>query len=1313
MAAAKRVLRYLCSTSGLGLVLGGRRPLVLTGHADASWADDQATQRSSKGYTFSLASGSVSWRSTRSSSVLGSSCVAEIYAGAMAAQELRWLTYLLTDLGEPPRSPPVLYVDNKAMLALCLEHRLEHWTKHIALRYFLARELQQRGQLRLAYVASEANTADIFTKALPPGDHQRFCTMLALTCATAATAAPAATAASATTATTLATAHTATMASPTVLTFDAEGRAVDFDVWVDDLQLFLQCDSRDGVSLFDHTSGVSTAPAATADSTVRSQWTTHDDVARLVVCSHLPPAERAHFGQYKTAQSLYDAVVARYSSLATAALSRLMLPYLFPDLAAFATVADLVAHLCASDARYRAALPTEDHFLSLCPTELTVDLLEERLTAAEKIILAVGASRGDHRTPFFEGCSLVPLLPSVASAAAVDLVGTEEVGAASAPSGRRRTSKGKGSKVGGGGGGRSSGGGGGGGEGGGGGGGGTGSGGVSGGGGGRGGGGEEVEAAAAVVEVAAEVVLVEVRLRSVEALVAASASSSSASVRHRRFSSFVSGTQGVGGLGVQVPALTFFAPALVVGRCFPDAVELPRWHDPLLQNVPIFDLDFDAILAAMYALADSAKGDCYLSVPPDPGIAAAALGASASAAPDTSASATPGAGAFALSGTAPTESLHTFTLDSGASHSFLETAPCSCRSFTPGGQRVTHCTCSRTGRHLATFTRRPGSSLYTLTTAPPPVPASGQVAASSQVFAVASRSSPASAPCSCRPLAHEALLWHHRLGHPSLPRLRGMASRALISGLPRSLPPLPPGPAPTCVPCFVGRQRAAPHSSSFPPTEAPLQTLHMDVWGPACVRGQGHERYFLLVVDDYSRYTTVFPLRSKGEVPEVLIDWIGAARRQLSEIFGSDLPVLRRHSDRGGEFSSDLLRAFCRSEGIRQTLTLPASPQQNGIAERRIGMVTDVARTSMIHAATPHFQWPFAVRYAAHQINLQPCVSLPETTLTLWWMGKVGDGSAFHVWGSRAFVRDTTADKLSSRAVPYVFLGFPPDAPGWQFYHPTSPSLSLPHCLSPPTAALPGTSTAFLQGSLHEEIWLRRPPGFTGSSPAGTQWSLRRPVYGLCQAPHEWHDTLRTTLAALGFGPSTSDPSLYLRTDTTLPPFYVLMYVDDLVFATADTEALAHVNTSGMGLVLGGLARVVLTGHADASSVDDLATQRSSQGYTFSLGSGFVSWRSTRSSSVLSSSCEAEIYTGAMAAQELRWLTYLLTDLGEAPRSPPVLYVDNKAMLALCQEHRLEHRTKHIALHYFLARELQQHGQLCLAYVASPANTADVFTKAL
>ncbi|CAI7739694.1 unnamed protein product [Closterium sp. NIES-54] len=277
----------------------------------------------------------------------------------------------------------------------------------------------------------------------------------------------------------------------------------------------------------------------------------------------------------------------------------------------------------------------------------------------------------------------------------------------------------------------------------------------------------------------------------------------------------------------------------------------------------------------------------------------------------------------------------------------------------------------------------------------------------------------------------------------------------------------------------------------------------------------------------------------------------------------------------------------------------------------------------------------------------------------------------------------------------------------------------------------------------------------------------RRVTWLEASAPREWYDTLRTTLAALGFTPSTANPSLFLRTDTSLPLFYILVYIHDLVFATADTAGLAHVkselqkrqtctdlgelrsylglqitrdrarrtitltqshmvqqvlqrfdftysspqatplstrhslsalpsdesvepsgpypelvgylmylmtctlpdlayplsilaryvalgrhrpehmaavkrvlrylcSTSGLGLVLGGRSPVVLTTHADVSWVDDLATQRSSQGYTFSLGSGSVSWRSTRSSSVLSSSCEAEIYAGAMAAQELR-----------------------------------------------------------------------------
>ncbi|CAI7805184.1 unnamed protein product [Closterium sp. NIES-53] len=119
------------------------------------------------------------------------------------------------------------------------------------------------------------------------------------------------------------------MASLRVLTFDHEGRPVQFDTWLDDLQLYLLSDSKDSVSLFDLPSGAATAPPATADTSTCSQ----------------------------TAQELYDTVVARYSSPATAALCRLLLPYIFPELSAFATVKDLVSHLRASDARYRAAVP--------------------------------------------------------------------------------------------------------------------------------------------------------------------------------------------------------------------------------------------------------------------------------------------------------------------------------------------------------------------------------------------------------------------------------------------------------------------------------------------------------------------------------------------------------------------------------------------------------------------------------------------------------------------------------------------------------------------------------------------------------------------------------------------------------------------------------------------------------------------------------------------------------------------------------------------------------------------------------------------
>ncbi|CAI7846661.1 unnamed protein product [Closterium sp. NIES-53] len=717
-------------------------------------------------------------------------------------------------------------------------------------------------------------------------------------------------------------------------------------------------DSKGSVLLFDLVSGATTAPPARADSATRSQWLTRDAPARLAIRNHLPLAECTHFGQHRTAQAQYNAIVARYSLPATAALGRLLLPYLIPELSAFATVEDLVSHLCASDACNCATVPTEfhdmnrplmfitlyfmvtrlpdslrsvrDHFLSLDPTSFTVHLLEQHLLVAETSAVAVGAARGTPCTPFFDGCSPSPLAPSYTSTAAADVPGAEDVGAASA-SAKCRSSKGKGGRGGGGGSsagsgcdrGGGSGGGGCGGIGGGGGGssGGDGGSGRSGGSGGAGtgggrsgakrggsGGGQQQQQQQRQSETQSPQQLC-------EWLFQRGTSGGSDSCPYVIRTGVRSG-QACRKLHTQHRCFSRLDDAWCAE--FGGDVEHPRWADLLRSGAAIFDLDFDIIHSAIYAWSVSAEGDCYRCVPPDTGIEVTALGASETG---------------TIPGTAPSEALHTLTLDSGASRYFFRDgttltplpAPVPVRLADPSGGPVVACSST-----VLPCPAVPSGSLSCLH-----LPSFSTNLVSTAALQDAMVTTTTHGGCSCRLLSHQTLLKHRRLGHPSLARLRGMHSCLLVSGLPKSLPPLPPSPAPPCLPCVEGRQRTAPHSSSFPPTTAPLQTLHMDVLGPTRVNGKGRERYFLLV-DDYTRYTTVFPLHSKGQVVDILIPWIRAVRLQIRKRLRADLPVVRLYSDRGGEFSSDLLPGFCRREGILQSFTLPDSPQQNGIAERQI-----------------------------------------------------------------------------------------------------------------------------------------------------------------------------------------------------------------------------------------------------------------------------------------------------------------------------------------------------------------------------------------
>ncbi|CAI7838266.1 unnamed protein product, partial [Closterium sp. NIES-53] len=389
---------------------------------------------------------------------------------------------------------------------------------------------------------------------------------------------------------------------------------------------------------------------------------------------------------------------------------------------------------------------------------------------------------------------------------------------------------------------------------------------------------------------------------------------------------------------------------------FGDEAERPRWAELLRSGVAIFDLDYDAILAAIYALSVSAEGDCYRCVPPDPGIEAAALGASESALP----------------GTTPAEAVHTFTLDSGAS-------------------RCSFC----------------DSTTLTPLSAPVPVrladPSGGPVLARSSIILLC----PAYlCPPGCDGHYHHS--WgsacvdlHVYTDGPSPGHVHPSAWVELSSGTTALVTP-PYHAFVVCTPASL--------FLVFPGLCLPSRPR---LPRPAFLASRGSSAPLLT--------PPRFPRRL---LPCRLCTWTCRAQpasvdRTASATFCWLLMTTRSVSSSASGSAETFVSCAC-------TLT-----------ERPIGLFMDVARTSMIHAADPHFLWPFAVRCAAHQLNLWPRVSLPATSFTLNWMGKVVDASVFWVWGSRAFVRDTSTDELSARAIPCVILGFPPDVLSWQFYHPT------------------------------------------------------------------------------------------------------------------------------------------------------------------------------------------------------------------------------------------------------------------------------------
>ncbi|CAI7730587.1 unnamed protein product, partial [Closterium sp. NIES-54] len=1114
--AVKRVLRYLCNTSGMGLVLGGRGPVVLTGHADASGADDSATQRLSQGYTFSLSSGSVSWRSTRSSFVLSSSCEAEIYAGAMAAQEVRWLTYLLTDLGKQPRLPPVMYIDNKAMIALCQEHR----TKHIADEDCPAGAEADIG------TGTEAGTAeDVFPEGVPSGD-------------------------------------------------DDDG----VEYW-----------SRDGpLEKLPIPSAVAASPVealCVGGATAGGTGTVIVGVAVALLgvaatrsktrglCSGLAPSGVPQVGPLPGTAPVEVAVgsgAARGAASGGAASGGAQ-----PGGAESEGAGSGGAELGGAEhagVDFGGAEPE-----GVEPGGAESERAESG-GAEPRGAASSGGSAG--ASPRLSPQQLREWLVCCARLW-TGAIGAGDAGGTGGPAATSCGTVGVG--VGGAGVG------------------GTGVGGAGGAGAGavnRGAGG-----AGGTVRSLTPPLLCPPPDQTQPPLLSASPLPAPSPF-----------TEQSGGLTERrEPA---FRPVLPVHTTH----RVPRSRPPPVPSMHAMELRPSSVPLRVSLPAPPESSLPEVSDPESDLPAVARLLATAVTDPSFESAAASALGA----------ELHDFAAASRLDYASALVAesesasPPSLRSECSLGTDILEDR-QEEFECLAAAVLRFASMLLAL---------EGDLDAP-DIPTPRSYAEAITGPYSSQRQAAidaEMASWKSTGTYVDEVPPRGAN---IVDGMWIFRVKRPPGSPPAFKARYVARGFTFLQGS-----------LHEEIW---LRRPLGFTRSFL----PGTQWSLKRPVYGLRQAPREWHDTLRSTLAALGFAPSTADPSLFLRTDTSLPPFYVLVYIDDLPTPLSTGHSLSAPPSDESVEPS--GPYPELMGCLMylMTCTRPDLTYPLSLlaRYVAparhRKVHWDAVKRVLRYLCNTSGMGLVlgGRGPVVLTGHADASGADDSATQRLSQG--YTFS------------------------LSSGSVSWRSTRSSFVLSSSCEAEIYAGAMAAQEPTPLSTGHSLSAPPSDESVEPSGPYPELMGCLMYL---------MTCTRPDLTYPLSLLARYVAPARHRKVHWDAVKRVlrylcNTSGMGLVLGGRGPVVLTGHADASGADDSATQRLSQGYTFSLSSGSVSWRSTRSSFVLSSSCEAEIYAGAMAAQEVRWLTYLLTDLGKQPRLPPVMYIDNEAMIALCQEHR----TKHIA----------------------------------
>ncbi|GKA31941.1 retrovirus-related pol polyprotein from transposon TNT 1-94 [Tanacetum coccineum] len=579
-----------------------------------------------------------------------------------------------------------------------------------------------------------------------------------------------------------------------------------------------------------------------------------------------------------------------------------------------------------------------------------------------------------------------------------------------------------------------------------------------------------------------------------------------------------------------------------------------------------------------------------------------------------------------------------------------------------------------------------------------------------------------------------------------------------------------------CSACQLGKSRKATHKPKMVNTIMEvLHTLHMDLCGPMRVQSINGKKYILVIVDDYSRFTWVKFLRSKDETPDV---------------------------------------------GITHEKTVPRTPQQNGVVERRNRTLVEAARTMLIFSKAPMFLWAEAIATACYTQNRSLIHTLHNKTPYELVHDKKPDLSFLRVFGALCYPTNDSEDlgKLKAKADIGFFVVPPPDCAmiialkwiykvkldeygdvlknkarlvakgyrqeeGIDFEESFAPVARLEAirifianaASKNMTVYQMDVKTAFLNGELKEEVYVRQPKGFVDPDHPNHVYRLKKALYGLKQAPRAWYDTLSRFLLAHGFSKGVVDPTLFIQT-TGKHTLHVQIYVDDIIFASTDPrdcdrfsneisskfqmsmmgqmsffldtlmverlkldEDLSGIpvdqtryrsmvgslmyliasrpdlylqGTINMGLWYPKDTAMALTAYADADHAGCQDTRRSTSGSAQFLGDKLVSWSSKKQTSTSISSTEAEYIAMSGCCAQILWMRSQLSDYGFAYNHVP-LYCDNKSAIALCCNNVQHSRSKHIDIRHHFIREQVENGVVELYFVRTEYQLADIFTKAL